>query len=1294
MQVKVTFNAVSMFYILHTGKQFRVVIINTVRTLPTISRMDDPDTEYYLGFLSDKRQLNTAFTRAQSLVIVVGNPISLCSIGECCTVWKKYIKECEQNQSLYPQGTAYTDIKLDISTATTILNPDAVSFIPPAGSLNRPIVGAKEDDLVGEGKEEDATEEGAVVNEGVLEENKESDDDEIDFNTDDIILKELCRQIRKDRRRLDGEDIDSSDAEDDTEDIEQIIHDMQFSMVDEDDHVRFVPHDDQLDEPKSLGTGKILRCIFRMDIDGRRYAIPSEVTDEIKEVHIGNHTQRGTAMDGDEVSVELLPNDDAEMTNPTEQVAKTYGKVVSVEKRAVDLTGKELVCLADPFSDNIMVPVNRRLPKIVFILPGGKAKKIEQSPGHLVIPVCRLAKHGKNRAIRVRDVIVRNQERPHKLFKVKWLQWNTRFHYPLGIVIDDLPPCDNETEGLKILKEIHNVHDQDVSTDLCGQYPQDWRIPEDEYRRRTDLRNFKTFTVDSPDTQDIDDALSVDKLPSGEFQVGIHIADVAYFVRDGTALDKKARKMATSFYPAFGNAIHMLPTRLSSDLCSLLLGRDRLAISVFLNLDESGNSRPNQVRIERSIVCVKAQLTYASVEKMIEGSEVVKDQELQNCLSCLSRLAWNRRKARLGSARFTYYDGSSESMLYPQAHTLVEEMMILANTNVAQFLMARMPHSTPLRRQLPPAADEFGKWREDNARYIKQSPSLSLKEKFLLTDIQRNSQDDRYQEDGTSTIRVLNEVWQEMIKICATQDHSSFLHRIAGFLCSDQYHPQLSSVHSALYRLLQPGEYINSGTPLPEDLKHSSLRLDAYTHFTSPIRRYIDIIVHRCLVAVLNRKALSHDPEDLTRICHDCNLRSFSAREFELQSHALKLAVQIKDHPLRLHAVVERLGDKNIQIGFKHDCRASKSVRKASLQFNLLKPIVRPEVSAGGRAIVMRWKERLYHTSGMPMLTAHDIRANQSRSANLQIAVNHRFTVGIPAHHWKLIMEAIESEDLAKVKRLLQEAERLPDLNARVREKESISPENGNVSVEDVTCETNSASNKLRHYVGFEHTFEVGDVVEVQLHPAFTRGLLSPAVQLYQGTPTLAFCTEHRSQPVQCFSEVADNIPNRKDIITYQETWRPIIDMMSAYNAVQQNETVVIHGVKIEWQYYEGFALPSGSFTLSKKFCDDRQIKISRVKEDGKKAAFLCIRYCTHDKNHDRLSDGEGGVGSESTFVAHASTIDIKEQLNKTDWTKSALTIFFEVNQMSGTFPKVLRKSGRQPKECTVEVIPVLYPDR
>ena len=829
-------------------------------------------------------------------------------------------------------------------------------------------------------------------------------------------------------------------------------------------------------------------------------------------------------------------------------------------------------------------------------------------------------------------------------------------------------------------------------------------IPKDEYRRRADLTDLKTFTVDSPDTQDIDDALSVDKLPSGEFEVGIHIADVAYFVRDGTDVDKKAREMATSFYPAFGNAIHMLPTRLSTDLCSLLLGCDRLALSVFLDLDETGNVLPNSVRIERSVIRVKAQLTYADAEKIIEGREESNDEELNECVSCLSRLAWNRRKARLGRARFSYYDGSAESLAYPQSHTLIEEMMLLANANVARFLLERMPQNTPLRRQLPPAADKFGEWKSDNDQYIRQSLFLSQKAERFQDNEQMN-REDRDQEIDTSRMRVLNEVWQEIMKFCTIGNHPSYLHRIGGMLCSDQYHPQLAPVHSALHRLLQSGEYINSGTLLPEEMQHSSLGLDAYTHFTSPIRRYIDIIVHRCVVAVLGRKAAPHNPEEVSRICHNCNIQCFAAREFELKTCGLQLAVQLKNQAMHVRAVVDRLNEKDVQIGFKHDYRVSKAIGQTPLSFNLLKPVVKPEVSAGDRKIVMKWKEKLYHMSGMPMLTAHDIRANQSRNANLQIAVNHRFNVEIPGHHWVLIMEAVEREDLAEIRRLLCEAERLPELNAPLHDRDEVLgdyyAEGGNVLVEDVTCETNSASNKIRHYVDFKYTYEVGDVVEVQLYPAFNRGLLLPAVRLYHMTPTLDFCTEHRKQPVQCFSDVADHVPNRKDIRTYRKTWLPIIDMMSAYNAVQENETVVIHGVKIEWQYYEGFALPTGSFTLNKKFCDDRQIRISKTKGGGEKTAFLCIRYCTQDINQDcqsRYKNSNRDVSArstkEATFVAHASTMDVTEQMNKTNWNLSTLTVFFEVNQMSGTFPKVLRKSGRQPKECTVEVIPVLYPDR
>ena len=1245
-----------------------------MRTQKTINKEGhDPDTQYYLGFLSDMRQLNTAFTRSQSLVVVVGNPVALCSIGECCNVWKKYIKECEREGSLYPQGTAYEDIRREISAATTTLDPNAVSFIPQgyANSIH-PYANKS-----GNAQHLNLTEQKA---------DSESDDDDLDFNTEDVILKALRRQLRRDRQRRESNDDDTT-SDDDTEDEVHAVSLEKIGMVDEDDHVRLVEEGDHDEIPRvpELETGKLIPSIFHMDLEGRCYATPKEVTDEVTEITIANNTQRGTAMDGDEVTVEILANDDdVESSVEKKDENKVYGKVVNIDKRAVDYTDKKLVCLADPYSDNLMVPVNRRLPKMMILHPdrNRKQRKGKRTSGHLIIPICRLTKHGLQR---IRDVVVSNKVRPHKLFQVQWRYWKKGHHYPICVVIGELPAGDNELDGLKILRQIYEVQPQNDTLELIQKYPLGWSIPAEEYQRRHVLRDQLVFTIDPPGSEDLDDALSVQQLKDGRYVVGVHIADVSYFVERGTLWDTKARQTATSFYPASEKPIHMLPPRLSTDLCSLIPGQDRLTVSVFLMFDETGNHLPKESTMMRTIIQSQIQLTYDDAEKIItDNCYDYLGPELKWSLHALSCLAGGCRKARLGKAAFSQL---GDVLSHPLAHISVEEMMILANETVACYLLSKLPQCTPLRRQLPAPLDRFRNWKEDNSPVIEESSHLTH---FKAT-TESTLNDSTHNEGGDHvlTMNIIPSTWQQ-IRECVTESGIDIF-RLGGLVCTDQYHPQLAAVQSALHRFLPSGEYINSGDHPSGKHIHSGLSKTIYTHFTSPIRRYIDIVVHRLLVAILNRsKTLPHYGQDVTQICHNCNIRSFAAREFELKTHALHLALCFKQHPMQIKGYVEVLTEKNVQLGFKHNDRVCEGLKRANIGFNALKPFVKPELE-DERVAVMKWKERVYHVRGMPHLKPHDIRANQSRRVNLQVDNGHRSIIEVPAHNWRCINAAIAAGNWPEVRRQILAVESIiQSLNAS---RYTVEPEelSGDILVEDVTCETDGDTKKKKHYVQFEHTFRLGNVAQVQLYPAFNKGILSPNVQLYQMTPTLDFCIEHRSYPVTCLSSVADNIPNRKDIKTYQKTWLPLIDMMAAYDAVQQNETVVIHGVKIEWQHHSAESLPAGSFTLKKKFCKESHIEISHVKASGRKQAYLCIRYTSAQTKTSEVSDNEREP--PMTFVAHAWTLDV-EATEEKDPEKVELNIFFEVNQMSAPFPRALRKSGREPEECTVEFIPVCYPDR
>ncbi|XP_072028379.1 3'-5' exoribonuclease HELZ2-like [Amphiura filiformis] len=1271
------------------GKQFRVIIISTVRTQKTINKKDadDQDTQYYLGFLSDLRQLNTAFTRAQSLVVVVGNPTALCSLGECCNVWKKYIKVCEVNQSLYPKGTAYQDIRLAISAATTTLDPNAASFIPIGSAVESSYPHSLD---VGQNQQVMQNDTGV-----------DSDDDVVEFNTDDLILQELRRQLRRDRRRQDRDDDDDDSSDENTDEEIQLAS--AFRMLEEDDHVRVIEEDDGDEHPsrsrQEIATGKTISCIFHMDLDGRRYAIPTDAAnDEITEITIGNHSQRGTAMDGDEVTVEILANDDDYDVQTTEELNKVYGKVINVDKLAVDYTNKELVCLADPYSDNLMVPVNQRLPKIMIIRPGIKYKGGGKRPsGHLVVPICRVInRNGRDQTQRERDVVVSNKDRPHKLFKVKWLRWNKQHHYPIGFVVDELPAGDNKEDGVEILKQVYEVQLQKDSVDLVQEYPMDWQIPPDEYRRRSDLRDLLVFTIDPPNSEDLDDGLSVQKHEKG-YVVGVHIADVSYFVNRetklGQSLDSKARRMATSFYPASEKPIHMLPLRLSTDLCSLKPGQDKLAISVFLVFDETGKRIPNETRIMRSIIHSNIRLTYDDAEQVLgDNHELVWMEELKKSLHVLSCISCTCRKARLGNAAFSQLRG--DTLSHPLAHIMVEEMMIVANETAARFLISQLPQCTPLRRQLPPILENFRSWKESNQGVIDESSYLThAKETFqsVLNDTSDNS------EDRMVTLDLLHDIWYQ-IKQCVAEEN---IFRLGGLVCTDQYHPQLAAAQSVLHRILFNGEYVNSGDHASGARIHSSLAKSAYTHFTSPIRRYIDIVVHRLLIAALNKdESLPHDAQDVTKICHTCNIRSFAAREFELKTHALELALQLKQRPMQVRGVIETLSDKNLQLGFNHDDRVNEALRKSKVAFNLLKPVKKPEVEEGEKTVTMKWEERVYHVGGMPPLTPNDIRANQARAKEVQLQVdnNHKYTVKVPTHNWRCINVALAEGNRDEVKRQIRALDNTVSTTRPIQLRAMEDPR-GLTFVEDITCETDddiscetddeSKKKKKKHYASFQHTFIIGKVTQVQLYPTFNRGILAPNVQLYQMTPTLHFCMEHRGQPVQCLSTVADHMPKRKDIKTYQETWLPLLDMMAAYNAVQQNDTVIIHGVNIDWQHHSSDPLPNGSFTLTKTFCNDRNIDISQVKASGRRAAFLCIRF--HEEV--KVTAQETDKNQDMIIVAHGSAFvsDAKEN-KETDPENQRINVFFEVNQMSAPFPKRLRKSS-EPENYTVEIIPVCYPD-
>ncbi len=387
---------------------------------------------------------------------------------------------------------------------------------------------------------------------------------------------------------------------------------------------------------------------------------------------------------------------------------------------------------------------------------------------------------------------------------VKIEDWTSEHLNPEGRIVEVLGDPDSPgMDILSIIKE-HDLpldfpdHILHLSESLSG------RIPEEEIRLRRDLREMTCFTIDPPDAKDFDDAVSLDGNEDGTILLGVHIADVSHYVREGAALDHEARVRGTSVY-LVDRVIPMLPERLSNELCSLIPGEDRLAISVLADMDAEGNLL--DYRLVESVIRSAARLTYDQVQSLLDGDG---DNGASLHADRLRGMEALRRKLtgmRMGRGAIDFDLPEAKVLLDPEgnpldvqryerknSHRLIEEFMILANEIVARHMNERgIPvlyrvHDQPDRTKL----EEFAELAE------------SFGYRFPLKDIVKPLQISR------------------------------FLNSIAGKRVSDVINDMLlRSMKKALYT--------------PKNIGHFGLASPYYTHFTSPIRRYPDLLLHRIL---------------------------------------------------------------------------------------------------------------------------------------------------------------------------------------------------------------------------------------------------------------------------------------------------------------------------------------------------------------------------------------------------------------------------------------------------------------
>ena len=437
---------------------------------------------------------------------------------------------------------------------------------------------------------------------------------------------------------------------------------------------------------------------------------------------------------------------------------------------------------------------------------------------------------------------------------VKITVWPKTSDNPYGEVIEVLgKPGSNDTEMISILCN-HGIDYKFPQTVLAEAEGVGMDLDEKEIATRRDMRDVTTFTIDPVDAKDFDDALSFRRMENGHIELGVHIADVSHYVRPGSAMDAEALKRSNSVY-LVDRVVPMLPEQLSNMACSLRPNEDKYSFSVVFEIDEAGVVH-NQW-FGKTVIHSDRRFSYEQAQEIIEG----KDGDFKEEILILDKIAKILRKSRLKHGALSI---ESEEMRFrlddeghpveviiktsKDAHKLIEEFMLLANKYVAKFV----------------AAPKKGR---DTVPFI-----------FRVHD-----------RPDAAKIALFNVFIEKFgYKVDARQPDKIAQH-MNTLLDEIRHTPEYSLIQTMAIRSMAKATYET------DNIGHYGLAFDFYTHFTSPIRRYADLVVHRILQEELTTKKHRYGKE-LAEVCKRISRMERKAVEAERESTKYFQTVFVKDH--------------------------------------------------------------------------------------------------------------------------------------------------------------------------------------------------------------------------------------------------------------------------------------------------------------------------------------------------------------------------------------------------------------
>ncbi|CAO1632312.1 unnamed protein product [Parajaminaea phylloscopi] len=681
--------------------------------------------------------------------------------------------------------------------------------------------------------------------------------------------------------------------------------------------------------PPLLAAGKIVVGQIRVDKRNRSDAyVSTEVLDS--DIYISGSRDRNRALSGDIVAVELLDPQEVWLNKKAKEDKKKHkeeqGTVATRKpdkaKDDLEVEGAQLR-LIDEEEDTEQAPP---------ALAGHVVAIVERTPGQLFCGTIGLLrpssaatkeKQQQERALRegnsgvAEQTSQEQQQRPkivwHRplnkttpliaipadqapaafwepggqekyatiMVTVAIKRWPITSLHPFGTLVEEIGVMGNiEAETQAILKDnISSATEEFSESSLKCVPPLPFVIPPREYEVRRDFREQCVFTIDPPTARDLDDAVSVRRLDGGLFEIGVHIADVSHFVKLNSALDRDARKRCTSVY-LVQRALPMLPRVLSEELCSLVPGVERLCFSAVFKMNS--DARIVDSWFGRTVIKSCSQLAYSDAQSVIDTGSLPEGKEITGghsretvtqdikTLHDLAQVMRRRRFAegalRIDNVKLNFRlddDGLPTDASVAQgreANQLIEEFMLTANTAVSQRIAAGMPDTALLRRHEAPLErrlEGFQRRAEQMGLHVDISSSGAL--------------------------------YASLRKIGEKDPQSRF------------------ALETLATKSMLRAKYFCAGMTDISKYGHYALNVPVYTHFTSPIRRYADVMVHRQLDAVLQgQDKFGIDREGMAKIAQQCNVKRDAAKLAQEASQHLFLCLLVHDLTVRYGPVMRQ----------------------------------------------------------------------------------------------------------------------------------------------------------------------------------------------------------------------------------------------------------------------------------------------------------------------------------------------------------------------------------------------------